>query len=122
MNATVKERLKNEILDIARKNKSGITYSALQNLEGFTGPCSLANANYGQVKFWEGLSEEAAIAIFELHRDGALTQEPTDELAYMAAGSMLDHPLFTQELAPVVATLAKPHWMPVLLVPGRGLR
>ena len=119
MNTDAKERLKTQILEIAQRNKSGITYSSLHNLEGFTGACSLANADYGQVKFWEGLSEEAAFAIFELHKEGALIQEPTDELAYMAAGSMLDHPLFTLELAPQVATLVKPHWMPVLLVPAR---
>lgn len=122
MDTNAKERLKNQILEIARRNASGITYSALQNLEGFQGSCSLANADYGQVKFWEGLSEEAAFAIFELHKEGALTQEPTDELAYMAAGSTLDHPLFTLDLAPEVANLAKPHWMPVLLVPGRSPR
>ncbi|MES2964808.1 MAG: hypothetical protein V4760_13030 [Bdellovibrionota bacterium] len=119
MNFEAKERLKNQILEIASRNASGITYSALQNLPGFAGACSLTNASYGQVKFWEGLSEEAAYAIFELHEAGALTQEPTDELAYMASGSMLEHPLFTQDLAPRVASLAKPHWMPVLLVPGR---
>jgi hypothetical protein len=119
MNAETKERLKHEILAIARGNASGVTYSALQNLQGFAGSCSLTNANYGQVTFWEGLSEEAAYAIFELHQEGSIIQEPTDELAYMASGAMLGHPLFTEDLAPQVATLIKPHWMPVLLVPGR---
>ena len=120
MDTSAKERLKIQILEIARRNASGITYSSLQNLPGFTGECRLTNAQYEQVRFWEGMSEEAAHAIFELHKEGALKQEPTDELAYMASGQMLEHPLFTLDLAPQVASLGKPHWMPVLLVPGRG--
>ncbi|MEK7357030.1 MAG: hypothetical protein AAB250_11310 [Bdellovibrionota bacterium] len=119
MNAEAKERLKHQILEIARRNASGITYSSLQNLPGFAGACNLANAEYVHVRFWEGLSEEAAYAIFELHSEGAIKQEPTDELAYMAAGQTLEHPLFTLDLAPQVGSLVVPHWMPVLLVPGR---
>ena len=118
MNQDLKEQLKKQIIEITRKNTSGITYSTLSVLEGFSGQCNLGHPDYPLIRFWEGLSEEAAEAIAELWRDGKIIHEPTDELAYMASGVTLEMPLFTTELAGQAGTLPQPHWLPVLIVPS----
>lgn len=116
MDNTLKDKLKLQILAIARQNVSGITYSALASLDGFSGYCNLINPDYPHIRFWEGVSEEAGEAVIELYAKGDIAHEPTDELAYMASGAMLEIPLFTAELAASAAELPHPHWLPVLVI------
>ena len=108
--------LRDQLIQLVDSSKSGLTYSALASIEGFQGTCLLTHAKFPMIHYWEGLSERAAQAIIELTNEGVLRHEPTDTLAYIAHGPILDLPIFTVEKIMQVSELDQPHWMPVLLI------
>jgi hypothetical protein len=107
--------LKKAILELASKNTGGISYAELMDIPGFAGEFNLVHPQFPLVLYWKGLSLEAAACVRELLSSGLAKHAPTDELSYIAFGKTLDLPIFTSEHAKQAASLATPHWMPVLL-------
>lgn len=108
---------KDRIFDIVAAAKTGVVYSQLTNSDEFRGDCFISHPEFPMVRYWQGLSRPAADAILALNREGRLKQIPTDTLAYLAHGPLLELPVFTVELVAIAKDLEHPHWMPVLLVP-----
>ena len=108
--------VKEQILKLVGSSKTGLPYAQLTAHDEFKGSCALSHAKFPMVQYWQGLSQPAAEAILELATEGIIRHEPTDTLAYVAHGSTLELPIFTLDQIPHAKALAKPHWMPVLLI------
>ena len=102
--------MKSEILELMRdKGGEGISFAEFGGIDGFTGDYCWGHAEYN-VRYWCGLSREAADAFAELLSEGLIELRPTSVLVYAIDGQILNMPI-----AKGMKRYKKPRWLPLVM-------
>lgn len=108
------QELKASILEVVR-TEGDATFSRLDQLEGFTGGDRTIGDSDKNIIVWDGMTDDAVTALLELQEEGRIKSKTANFFAYMFDGGMLTLPLVKK---PPAKGYKKPHWQPVVLVPG----
>lgn len=109
MDNSLKDSLKEKILEKVRSNQH-VTFAELTiNIPDFKGECDFGIQEDGyEIVFWSGMSREAIEAIKELRKEEKIHPHVCSTMVYIIDGMTLKLPVQTN-----LRKHKKPHWVPI---------
>ena len=109
------QKLKDRILEVVR-TEGDATFTRLEQLEGFTGGDRIIGDTDKNIVVWDRMTDDAVTALLELQEEGRIKSKTAEFFLYLFdGGGMPDLPIVKK---PPAKGYKKPHWQPIVLVPG----